>query len=93
MVGGFVGCLCGWNLLGAYDNGVIRTRGSPVSRKKSPQLFWVWTGLVAIIFGVLGVGLLMVGLGAPAILSFPLGATIASGTIIVIARAHANVSS
>jgi hypothetical protein len=66
-MGLFVGGLCGWNLVAAYANVSIGTRSGSVSRKKSPELFWFVTAICAFVFGIIGVGVLLIGLGAPTI--------------------------
>ena len=87
IVGVFVGGLCGWNLLGAYLDSVIGLRSGSVSRRKSPELFWFGTGVIALVFGVIGVGMFLIGLGAPPIPAFALGIVIAIAALVAIARA------
>jgi hypothetical protein len=85
-MGVFVGGLCGWNLVAAYANASIGTRNGLVSRKKSPELFWIVTAICAFVFGITGVGVFLIGLGAPTFPAFVLGAATAVAAIVAIAR-------
>lgn len=85
-MGLFVGGLCAWNLFGAFTEGEIGTRGGSVSRKRSPELFWFCTCVAALVFGVIGVGFFLIGLGAPDYPAFALGIAIAVGALVIIAR-------
>lgn len=85
-MGVFAAGFSGWNLLGAYTDGVIGTRSGSVSRKKSPAFFWIATGVIAFVFGTMGIGMFLVGLGAPPIHSFVLGLAITVAVIVAIAQ-------
>jgi len=85
-MGLFVGGICGWNLLGAYTGGIIGTRSGSWSRKKNPDWSWIATSVTAFIFGLIGVGVFLIGAGAPAIPAFAIGIVTAAGVLVAIVR-------
>ena len=84
-MGMFVGGLCGWNLFVAYSSGLIGLRSGSVNRKRNPELFWLGTGVVAFVFGLIGVGGLLIGLGAPTLAAFAVGLATSISVVVVIA--------
>ena len=82
----FVVGLMGWNLFGAYADGIVSGRGGPVYRKKSPELFWFGTSVYAFVFGFLGVGSFLAGLGAPLLAIVAGGGLTTVAVIVAIAR-------